>query len=261
MAERRMFSRRICSSGRFLKMPASAQNLYFHLGLYADDDGIVEAYSVVNSTGATDSDLDTLIDKGFIVVLNEDLVSYITDWNENNQIRSDRKVDSIYQDLLLQNIPDVQLKNRRSSSSDNQVTTKCQPSDNQATTKCPQSIGKDSIGKDSIDKYNDISPASPPKNVRHKYGQYKNVLLSDADMEKLKAEFPNDYQQRIETLSEYIASTGRKYKNFLATIRTWARKEKGASNHNGETNTVTAGEFIPTRQDNFHIDRTNLFQD
>lgn len=131
MAGRRMFSRRICSSGRFLKMPVASQALYFHLGLHADDDGVVEAYSVVNSTSATDDDLNMLVNNGFIVVLNDDLVSYITDWNENNQIRADRKVDSIYQDLLLQKIPDVQLKNGRSSLNDNQVTTKWQPNDNQ----------------------------------------------------------------------------------------------------------------------------------
>ena len=64
------------------------------------------------------------------------------------------------------------------------------------------------------------------KENRHKYGEYKNVLLSDEEIEKLKAEFPNDYENRIERLSEYIASTGKKYKNHLATIRAWARKEK-----------------------------------
>ena len=62
--------------------------------------------------------------------------------------------------------------------------------------------------------------------TRHKYGEYKNVLLSDTDMEKLKTEFPDDYNTRIERLSEYIASTGKVYKNHLATIRCWARKEK-----------------------------------
>ena len=44
MADRRMFSRRIINSAKFLKMPVSTQCLYFHLGLNADDDGIVEAY-------------------------------------------------------------------------------------------------------------------------------------------------------------------------------------------------------------------------
>ena len=64
------------------------------------------------------------------------------------------------------------------------------------------------------------------KEVRHKYGEYKNVLLSDVDIEKLKAEFPKDYEERIERLSGYIAQSGKSYKNHLATIRNWARKDK-----------------------------------
>jgi hypothetical protein len=69
------------------------------------------------------------------------------------------------------------------------------------------------------------------KETRHKYGRYNNVLLSDSDMTKLQAEFPNDWQERIERLSEYIESKGAKYKNHLATIRAWARKdaEKGTN--------------------------------
>jgi len=59
----------------------------------------------------------------------------------------------------------------------------------------------------------------------HRYGRYENVLLSDAEMEKLKAEFPGDYSQRIERLSEYMASTGKSYKSHLATIRSWSRRE------------------------------------
>lgn len=64
------------------------------------------------------------------------------------------------------------------------------------------------------------------KPARHKYGEYNNVLLSDEELEKLKAEFPADYQERIERLSSYVASTGKSYKNHLATIRNWARKDK-----------------------------------
>lgn len=65
---------------------------------------------------------------------------------------------------------------------------------------------------------------SKKKPSKHKYGEYSNVLLSDQDMEKLKAEFP-DWQARIERLSSYMASTGKSYKNHLATIRNWARKD------------------------------------
>ena len=64
------------------------------------------------------------------------------------------------------------------------------------------------------------------KVVKHKYGEYDNVLLSDEELDKLKRDFPTDYQDRIDRLSEYVASTGKTYKNYLATIRAWARKEK-----------------------------------
>jgi predicted phage replisome organizer len=75
-----------------------------------------------------------------------------------------------------------------------------------------------------LEEEKDIIIDSPKKEARHKYGAYNNVLLSDTDLEKLKTEFP-DYKERIERLSEYIASTGKSYKNHLATIRSWAKKD------------------------------------
>ncbi|MCD7814467.1 MAG: helix-turn-helix domain-containing protein, partial [Lachnospiraceae bacterium] len=65
------------------------------------------------------------------------------------------------------------------------------------------------------------------KEPRHQYGEYRNVLLSDSEMQTLQAEFPQDYRQRIERLSEYMASTGKSYKSHLATIRSWARRDRG----------------------------------
>ena len=64
------------------------------------------------------------------------------------------------------------------------------------------------------------------KAVKHKHGQYNNVLLSDDELKKLKDEFPVDWEERIERVSEYCASKGVTYKNYLATIRTWARKDR-----------------------------------
>ena len=79
--------------------------------------------------------------------------------------------------------------------------------------------------------------ATPKKaaQIRHKYGEYKNVLLSDDEFEKLKNEFPGDWSERIENLSEYIASTGKKYKNFLATIRKWSKNERKEVQPNAKT--------------------------
>ena len=91
--------------------------------------------------------------------------------------------------------------------------------------KTSKKLQKDTINNDN--NYNNYNNKEKiyKKESRHKYGMYENVLLSDADLEKLKSEFP-DWEQRIERLSEYIASTGKSYKNHLATIRVWARKDK-----------------------------------
>lgn len=70
-------------------------------------------------------------------------------------------------------------------------------------------------------------PSKPAKPVKHKYGEYANVLLTDEELEKLKESF-FDWQERIERLSEYIASSGKKYKSHYATIRSWAKKDQQA---------------------------------
>lgn len=64
-----------------------------------------------------------------------------------------------------------------------------------------------------------------PQIIKHKYGEYQNVLLSNAELEKLKTEFPDTWEMWINRVSEYCASKGRAYKNYLATIRNWARRE------------------------------------
>lgn len=69
------------------------------------------------------------------------------------------------------------------------------------------------------------TPITRDKAPAHKYGSYKNVLLTDEDLQKLKDEFP-DWEERIERLSEYMASSGKTYKSCLATIRVWSKKDK-----------------------------------
>ena len=96
-----MFAKSIIGSARFLRMPPTSRLLYYDLGMAADDDGIVEAFAVLRSTGAAEDDLRVLAMKGFITVLNDDLVSYIRDWGTNNQIRKDRYKPSMYAELLV----------------------------------------------------------------------------------------------------------------------------------------------------------------
>lgn len=95
-----MFSKKVVNSARFLRMPQTARLLYYDLGMYADDDGIVEAFTVLQMTRADEADLELLASKGFVQILNEDLVACICDWKVNNYIQKDRYRPSIYADLL-----------------------------------------------------------------------------------------------------------------------------------------------------------------
>lgn len=153
MAERRMFARAVTGGARFLRMPVTSRLLYYDLGMAADDDGCVEAYAVMRMTGATEDDLKVLVSKGFVRVLNEDLVVYITDWQANNQIRKDRYHEGRYKGLI-----DCEV----GSLPDNQVTTEWQPRVNQAGDDLATEVrlGKVSIGKASIGEC--TKAAGPP---------------------------------------------------------------------------------------------------
>lgn len=72
------------------------------------------------------------------------------------------------------------------------------------------------------EKEKNIKKESPKK----KYGTYKNVLLSDKQLDQLKKDFPTDWEQKIETLSEGIELKGYKYKNHLLAIKKWAKNDK-----------------------------------
>ncbi|MDT2502009.1 phage replisome organizer N-terminal domain-containing protein [Enterococcus avium] len=83
-----------------------------------------------------------------------------------------------------------------------------------------------------IDKKKDGAPSkTKAKPTRHKYGEYKNVLLSDEQLEKLKKEFPADWEARIERVSSYCESTGKSYKNYFATIKNWAKKDHAGNRY------------------------------
>ncbi len=64
------------------------------------------------------------------------------------------------------------------------------------------------------------------ENARAVLGRYQNVLLSDTELSELQAELPAVWQQYVERLSEYMASTGKIYKNHAATIRRWAAEDQ-----------------------------------
>ena len=72
----------------------------------------------------------------------------------------------------------------------------------------------------------DIRPPEIEKgHPAHTYGRYQNVFLTDEELADLQASFPAVWEQYIEKLSEYMASTGKRYQSHAATIRRWAGED------------------------------------
>lgn len=252
MADRRMFSARITNSARFLRMPVSSRLLYYDLGMTADDDGVVEAFSVMAATGATEDDLRVLCSKGFVTVLNDDLVTYINDWNENNRLRADRKVDSIYKDLLLQIVPEAELLQSRERADtgkstarhakngrpvDVQWTSNGQPMDNQWTAQ--DRIGKDSGSKEK-DPLSGVEKESSPRFLPPTPQQVQEYL----DEKEIRS-FTG------ESFCDFYASKGwmvgrNRMKDWRAAVRTWIRQDesRGIDPHQDKAGQTFAGRHV-----------------
>ena len=85
---------------------------------------------------------------------------------------------------------------------------------------------KDITNNYNINNNNKTSKKKTTKEVRHKYGEFKNILLSDKDLEKLKAEYGEELVEKyIKKMDEWIELNGRRYKNYYLALRQWMNKE------------------------------------
>lgn len=152
MAERRMFSKQIIDSDAFLDMPLSAQALYFHLGMRADDDGFVNnAKKIQRMIGASEDDCKLLIAKRFILTF-ESGVIVIKHWRIHNYIQNDRYKETLYKEE----------KSKLVLTDKNAYTEaeNCQCIQNGYKVDTQDRLGKDSIVKDIIKEKN-IKRESP----------------------------------------------------------------------------------------------------
>ncbi|PIA83692.1 DnaD domain-containing protein [Streptococcus parauberis] len=153
MAQRRMFSKRITDTDKFLDMSLSTQALYFHLNMAADDDGFIDRPKTIQRTiGASEDDFKILVAKQFIVPFDSGVV-VIKDWYIHNFIRKDTYQPTLYQEekRMIEHQMPRQEKNKKASKKyvDGTLTERQQLVD---TGK--DRIGKDRIGKDRIDEDN-----------------------------------------------------------------------------------------------------------
>lgn len=136
-----MMSKSIIKSDTFLDMPATTQNLYFHMLLDADDDGFINApKSIMRMIGAKEDDMKVLVAKQFVIPFESGVV-VIKDWKIHNYIQNDRYKPSTLPERDLLNIQ-----------KDKTYTLKSDVS--RMDTECIQtvSIGKDRLGKDRLGK-------------------------------------------------------------------------------------------------------------
>lgn len=92
---RRMFSPKIVCSDAFLDMPTSSRELYFQLGMEADDDGFVNPKRIMRMVGASEDDLKVLVGKRFVLPFQSGVV-VIKHWKINNLIKTDRYHETVY---------------------------------------------------------------------------------------------------------------------------------------------------------------------
>ena len=232
MADKRMFSLSVVDTDWFLDLPLSTQALYFHLNMRADDDGFVDApNSIVRKIGASKNDFDLLIAKRYVLQFESGII-VIKHWRMHNSIRQDRIKHTQFQEELSR----LRIKENGSYTDNFEgMTTKCQPNDNQVSTKCVQNVSTDidlglDIDKDlvlekEISKEKNpggTSPLDTPSNIKHKYGTYGWVKLTDKQYETLCKDFNKDLIDRVITkLDEYMQSNGNKnkYKDCNLVIR------------------------------------------
>ncbi len=106
MAQKRMFSNIITDTDRFLDMPASSQNLYFHLNMHADDDGFVDSPKrIMRNVGAGNDDMNVLLSKKLVLNFDSGLI-LIKDWKIHNVIRKDMYKPTVYTEEKSQIIVD-----------------------------------------------------------------------------------------------------------------------------------------------------------
>ena len=100
MAKRRMFSVEVIEGDAFCVLPSSAQMLYVHLCMNADDDGFVDMWKgVLRRMSIRKGSIDDLIKYGYVIIFDDELLM-ISDWLVHNKIRLDRYGSGRYKDRL-----------------------------------------------------------------------------------------------------------------------------------------------------------------
>lgn len=213
MAERRMFAKSIIDSDAFLDMPLSAQALYFHLSMRADDEGFLgNAKRVRTMIGASEDDFKLLIVKRFVIVF-EDGITVIRHWRVHNIVQKDRFKETIYVDER------ARLGFDKNKTYTECVETPCIQVGNETETQVR--LGKVRLGKERLSEES-ASPSAAASNSRFVKPTLEEIV-----------EFCSERNSNIDPQAffDFYESVGWKVgnkpmKDWRACVRTWERRQK-----------------------------------
>lgn len=193
MAERRMLSRTILDSDKFLDMPLTTQALYIHLIMNADDDGFLNnSQKITRMIGAGKKDFELLISAEFIIDFNNGICA-VKHWKLHNYIRSDRYKPTVYQDELSRL---VIASNKVYEESKTYEKTKVYEAD--TNEKLSYSNIEDIIGKDN---QQDIFLESETEVNEESYKGDGNYEFSEQKVDGIPSDDHMETQNRLDEIS------------------------------------------------------------
>lgn len=180
MAERRMFSTRITDSDAFTELPPSAQALYLHLCMSADDDGFCDRVRRCLFCAQADrEDIDRLANARFILTFPGTDVIVIKHWLIHNSIRKNRYHPTKYEDLL-------ETLGIKENGAYTDCTSNGQPMVDQCTAEVRQ--GKTRQDKAITDKASSLSVSGPPASAKRQGRNKRPTEQHDYDWNTIEAE-------------------------------------------------------------------------
>ena len=251
MADRRMFHKNVVESDAFLDMPTSAQALYFHIGMYADDDGFVNGpRRIARLIGASNEDLQLLIDNRFLLAFANGVV-VIKHWRMANSLKNDRAKMPQYPELAA----GIYIKENRSYTDhpaegavsllehkqrymESKRNPNGIPSEGKGTegnrtegNRAEAEAGGFQAGGDystELSTPEDVAAAAADRKLKIFRGELGKgvVFLSDAQIAGLLEKLDLDlFDYYVDKLANFIIKNDAKVKNHYETILKWWRED------------------------------------
>lgn len=222
MADRRMFTKKVTDDDNFMLLSSSAQALYLHLAMSADDDGFSNQVSIsMYKAHASVQDLEALLEKRYIYQFDNGVI-VVTHWRMANALRKDRYTPSIFQSELAK----LQLKENGTytfKDAGNQLATTWQPNGNQLATQ--DSIGKDRVVEDSVGKDNDRAKARFAPPTFEEVQAYCNERKNNID-----PQYFIDYYAK----GGWVLKNGHKMVDWKAAVRNWEKNDFNGGRKDGK---------------------------